>query len=135
MMQKYGVEFGQTILFCRERDRRRWEPNASTVRERFEAASTAHAAGVRTWVSVEPVIDPEQALYVIGGMSAVVDVWKVGKLNHDAEREKAIDWRDFLRRALEKLELQGAEYYIKDHLWAFADEGIRARWPKERTKD
>lgn len=53
-------------------------------------------------------------MYLLKGS---VDLWKVGKLNHDKEREAAIDWTQFLVDA-ETL-LAGENVLIKKDLEKF----------------
>ena len=77
----------------------------------------AHAKGIFTWVSVEPVVDPEEALQVMRDLKPYVDFWKVGKLNHFADIEKSIDWAKFLRDV--RTELNHGRYYIKQDLLKF----------------
>ena len=89
-------KYGATIIFSNDEIRKQWEPNAAPTDERIEAVRQAHRLGIYTWVSIEPVIDPAQALTVMSLLKGNVDLWKVGKLNHDKERETAIDWTQFL---------------------------------------
>ena len=70
-----------------------WRP---PIAERIEAIREAHAMGIFTWVSVEPVVDPDEAIKVVESLRGEVDFWKIGKLNHDRQREAGIDWRRFL---------------------------------------
>jgi len=78
-------------------------------------------------------IDPKQALQVLD--LDTVDMFKVGKLNHDKAREARIDWRQFLAGVLAKLDGRECGYYIKNDLWAWADEELRAKYPRERHID
>jgi hypothetical protein len=133
LFKKYGVEFGQTIIWSRDSDRAIWEPRASSIDTRIGAAKSARELGIPTWISLEPVIHPGQALAVMDWIANDIDVWKIGKWNHD-KSAAAIDWRKFLFDCLTRLENLPCGYYIKDALWAFADDEIRARWPKEREK-
>ncbi|MCL2304538.1 MAG: radical SAM protein [Planctomycetaceae bacterium] len=89
-------KYGATIIFSSDDFRKEWEPHAAPIEKRMEAVRQAHRQGIYTWVSVEPVIDPSQALIVMYLLKGSVDLWKVGKLNHDKEREAAIDWAQFL---------------------------------------
>jgi len=109
--------FGQTILFTDD-DRSRhldpldddkdgwriagWEPHAADFQSRQAAIQLAHDLGIFTWVSIEPVINTEQALDVIDRMLPYVKLFKVGKLNHGEEIdeecariERETDWRKF----------------------------------------
>lgn len=73
----------------------------------------AKRRGIRTWVSFEPVLDAEEALYWIRALARRVDKIKIGKLNY---YPYDIDWGKFGRDA-EKLCIEcGVDYYIKDDL-------------------
>ena len=65
-----------------------------------------HAAGVPTWVSLEPVIDPAASLEIIRQTHKFVDLFKVGKLNYH-QHAKTIDWRSFAIEAVELLKSLG----------------------------
>jgi len=130
LLAGFDVEFGTTLCFTHDGDRLQWEPGAETVDRRMRGMKMATAAGLSTWLSIEPVIDPDQALGVIRATHESVDVFKIGKLNHDKEREALIDWREFLASALFLLKDLGAGYYIKDALWDFSDDAIRASYPR-----
>jgi DNA repair photolyase len=107
--------FASTLTFTDPVKSREWEPGAALPEDRFEAVRTAHRAGIKTWVSLEPVIDPAQSLEIIEIMHPYVDLLKIGTWNHDA-RAKAIDWRRFGTEAVERLGELGKDYYIKDDL-------------------
>lgn len=138
LFEKHNVDFGVSLVFVKDSLRRHWEPNAETVMTRVAALQEAHGRGLSTWVSLEPVIDPEQALKVIelgdGLLEGCIDRWMVGKLNHDAELEHRIDeeygWSRFLEEALTMLARQGASYYIKADLWGFAGDRLKAAFPQ-----
>lgn len=107
--------FATTLIFTEEASRVEWEPDAAPLQSRIEAIQEAHRRGIKTWVSVEPVVDPRQALELIERLSPWVDGWKVGKLNHHpAARE--VDWYDFGRDLVEVLEATGRDYLIKQSL-------------------
>ncbi len=110
-------KYGTTIIFLSERLRQQWEPGAAPIAERIEAVRAAHAMGIFTWVSIEPVVDTAEALDVIAALRDDVDLWKVGKLNHDAKREAAIDWQRFLTDV--ETALAGRQYLIKKDLQRF----------------
>lgn len=70
--------------------------------------------GIYTWVSIEPVIEPLEALVIIASLVGKVDEFKIGKINHFPKFEINVDWANFLEKA-EKL-LQGEKYMIKKSL-------------------
>ena len=78
LMKACGTELGVTLCFVDDTMRREWEPEAASVSERLQLLCNAHAAGLYTWVSLEPVIDAAQALAVIRAAHPWVSFWKVG---------------------------------------------------------
>lgn len=120
LMKKIGTKLGITLSFCDDASRLEWEPEASSVADRLRLLKEAHAQGIFTWVSMEPVIDPEQALQVIRMAHAHVDFWKIGKLNHNKTVEAGVDWRKFLGDATALLSRYDARYLIKEDLARFA---------------
>lgn len=120
IMKKAKTHLGITLSFVNDEQRQEWEPNASSVNDRLAILKSAHKADIFTWVSLEPVIDPVQALAVIRKAHKYVRFWKVGKLNHMKEYEQIVDWRKFLYDAETLLKKYGAKYYIKNDLRAFA---------------
>jgi len=93
-----------------------WEPGAADPSDRIRAIGAAHRAGIETWLSLEPVVDPACSLRLIISLVDIVDLFKVGKLNHDPAREKEINWYAFGVDAIELLEKLRKRYYIKDDL-------------------
>jgi DNA repair photolyase len=110
-------KYGATIIFQSERLREQWEPGAPPIAERVDAIREAHARGIFTWVSVEPVVDPDEAIKVVRDLRGEVDFWKIGKLNHDRQREAAIDWHRFLVDV--EVALDGQCWLIKKDLEQF----------------
>lgn len=115
----YGKDdrFGVTLTFDNDNDSRKWEPGAALPDDRIEALRIAHEIyGISTWVSLEPVIDPLQTLHLIDLTHEYVDFYWVGKLNHDPEFERTIDWVKFRSDAIQLLEKHGNDYGIKRYL-------------------
>jgi len=120
LMRSAGTWLGITVCFVDDDIRKEWEPDASPVDDRFDVLKEAHDRGIYTWVSLEPVIDPDQALAVIKKSYKHVDFWKVGKLNHMKEVESKVDWKKFRIDVTSLLDKLGANYYIKEDLRKFA---------------
>ena len=123
-LEKGGC-LGSTILFCKDSYREKWEPGAPCIKDRVHGIDLAHRAGIRTWVSVEPVIEPQEALDLIKAIDRAVDLWKVGKINYHPEVENKVDWKDFAERLYELLTSLGTDYVIKDSLAPFLPPGSR----------
>jgi DNA repair photolyase len=108
--------FGSTIVFMDQRLAAHWEPGASSIQDRIDAVKRAHALGIATWISLEPVIEPEQALEVIRELHPYVGHWKVGKINHSKDEEVKHDWIGFREEVSALLKSVEADFYIKDSL-------------------
>ncbi len=111
--------FATTLTFINAEDSKKWEPMAASPTERMMSLATAKERGIRTWVSLEPVIDPEQSLEIIDKTYEFVDLYRVGKLNHSPDIEQGIDWANFARRAVDLIAMYGKGYYIKKDLAAY----------------
>jgi DNA repair photolyase len=118
ILARNNWKFGSTITFMDERLREEYEPGALSINSRIEAVKKAHSMGVFTWVSIEPVIDPKESLKVIDTLKPYVDLWKVGKLNHNQAQESTIDWKEFHKDVVSSL--KGRQYYIKADLLKYA---------------
>lgn len=105
--------FGCTLTFINDVDSLQWEPGAALWSDRIEALRQAHDHGIKTWASLEPVIDPAQTLHLIELTHEFVDFYGVGKLNHNPELEKTIDWPKFRADAEALLKKYGKDYKIK----------------------
>jgi len=91
------------------------EPLAETPANRLYALEAAKRRGIRTWVSLEPVLDPVAALDCIKGCAYFIDKVKIGKLNY---WPSDIDWAKFGREAVAACREMDLDYYIKDSLRA-----------------
>jgi len=111
--------FGSTLTFINEEESIAWEPGAALPLERLDTLRKAHQMGIRTWVSLEPVVDPEQALELIRRSSPYVDHYKIGKMNYVPF---SWDLSTFLAEAVALLESLGKSYYIKRDTLPFLKE-------------
>ncbi len=94
------------------------EPFAESPANRLYELEAAKCRGIHTWVSFEPVLDPEAVLDCIKGCAYFIDKVKIGKLNY---HHSDIDWADFGRRAEAACREMDLDYYIKDSLRAEMD--------------
>ncbi len=101
-------KFGVTITGAG----RAMEPGAASWPERLSTLQSAKNQGIGTWVSCEPVIDP-QTIYELIENGDYIDHFKVGKLNH---MPSDINWREFGEMCLWMLQLHGRNYTIKEDL-------------------
>jgi DNA repair photolyase len=90
------------------------EPNASTNAERIRAMRKLHGAGLKTWASIEPVIDFESSLEMIKSTMEICDLYKIG-----LESGKKYDKHDinvFIQRCFKYAHLRSLKVYFKDSL-------------------
>jgi DNA repair photolyase len=127
LLRTMRAAFGTTLLFVNDEGRQQWEPNAASVEDRLAAIGEAHTLGIRTWVSIEPIIDPEQALELIERVGGVVDELRIGRLNHHPLGE-TIDWRRWAPRLLRAALESGCDFLIKDALAKY----LPREWPRRR---
>ena len=97
---------------------KQWEPGAAPPDERIESLKIAHNMGIKTWVSFEPVIDPEAVYRLIDITHAFVDLYKVGKMNYHPI-SKTIDWRTFRIKVESLLTSLNKDFYIKKDLMKY----------------
>lgn len=116
-----GDAFGSTLTFLDAATSATWEPGAASPEDRIATLKVFHDAGIPTWASLEPVIDPDTALEIIRRTHAFVNLFKVGRWNYD-KRANEIDWRKFAQDAVRLLESLGAKYLLKQDLKKFLGE-------------
>ncbi len=110
-----GNRIGATLTFSSEESSIYWEPKAAVPLDRLAMLRKAKERGIRTWASIEPVIDPQESLKIMKMAMPYVDEFKIGKWNHD-KRAKMINWRDFALRARELMESNGKRYMFKKEI-------------------
>lgn len=112
LLEKYPrARFGTTLILFNYGDISYWEPGATDLAERADTILAAKGRGIKTWVSMEPVIIPEDALLIVDVLYPYVDAWKVGKINYHPEIESKVDWIKFR----EDIKAKFAEYGITDY--------------------
>lgn len=107
--------FGVTLTFDTDEESKIWEPEADTPSERIDSLATARSKAISTWVSLEPVINPDAVFRLIDMSHYFVNVYKIGKWNYD-DRAKNIDWPRFRKEVSEKLDKLGKRYLFKSDL-------------------
>jgi len=121
-----GDAFATTLTLLDDLRSMTWEPGAALPGDRITTIEAFHGAGIETWVSLEPVLDPDTALEIIRRTHEFVDLYKVGKLNYEntlpvhlRSLVDHIDWRAFGIAAVDLLRSLGKPYYVKKDLAAF----------------
>lgn len=108
-------EYGTTLVFNDDVERSYIEPGAASSTERIECLKIFHEKGIFTFVSLEPVWDPDQTLKLIELSYPYVDLYKVGKLNYHP-KQKDVDWINFRESVINLLKSKNKKYYIKKDL-------------------
>lgn len=127
------VKVGCTLTFDKKIDSQQWEKSAALPSERIDTLNKLKKAGIKTWVSFEPVIEPSQVLKLIQKTNSFVDYYKVGKLNHYKQIESQINWAQFAEQAIGLFRKYGNQFYIKKDLAKFCPEGLLQ--PNEVNQD
>lgn len=110
------IQVGTTLTFSKDEDSQKYEPGAALPEERLSMLENLHHEGIRTFVSFEPVIDPEQAIEMIVNSLDFVDVYKIGKINNYKGIDQSIDWTKFLEEAIDILRSNDKAFYVKHDL-------------------
>lgn len=90
------------------------EPQSEYAR-RTLALVIAHMAGIKTWVSFEPVVNAQEVVKYISNLARaqIVDKVKIGKLNY---HKSYINWAEFGHAIEDVCRAYSLDYYIKDSL-------------------
>jgi len=94
---------------------RKWEPGSAIPTERISVLAEFYNRGIDTWVSLEPVINPEWTLQLLEDAAPYTNEFKVGTLNHHSAG-KNTDWHKFAHDVTAALDKSGRRYYIKHDL-------------------
>lgn len=89
------------------------EPGSCSPFVRLTTIMKAKNFGINTWVSFEPIVNPEFVFDVLKLHHNAIDKAKIGKLNY---YPSDIDWKRFGKDAEELCKKLGVDYYIKDSL-------------------
>lgn len=108
--------FAITLTFLDNEKSLYYEPKAALPEDRIKSLQYAKRYSINTWVSLEPVIDPEETFKIIDASYKFVDLYKVGKVNNFNGHGKDVDWKQFTIDIIKKLKSLSKEYFIKDSL-------------------
>jgi len=97
------------------------------VLHRYLNLRQAYGAGIKTWVSFEPVLNTNTVLTAIEAVAPFIDKVKIGKLNYFPSD---IDWKKFGHDAEALCRKLGLDYYIKDSLRAEMENGTCQKYSR-----
>jgi DNA repair photolyase len=107
--------FGVTLTCLDDTLSLKWELGAALPKERINTLEKAHEKGIKTWVSLEPVLYPDAVFRIIEKTCSYVDQYKVGTLNYHPHANN-IDWRKFAIDVKSLLDDLKCNYYLKEDL-------------------
>jgi DNA repair photolyase len=107
--------FASTLTSLESAFSKKWESGAALPADRLKALQSFHAAGIYTWVSLEPTLDVDASLAIVQETHSYVDLFKVGRANY-LPSSKMIDWREYTLRMIDLLNRVGVDHYIKRDL-------------------
>jgi DNA repair photolyase len=100
----------------------KWERGAALPGDRIAALKAFHAAGIFTWVSLEPTLDVESSLAIVRETHSFVDLLKIGRVNY-LPMTKTTDWQDYTMRMIELCQQLGVKHYVKKDLQGYLPAG------------
>jgi hypothetical protein len=101
---------------------RKWEHKGAPPEDRIATLKAFHAAGIFTWISLEPIISLGHALDVVRETQSFVDLYKVGPLHYFPPLEP-IHWRDGVLRLIDLFTRFNVKSYFKRDLHRFLPHG------------
>lgn len=120
----WGV-FGATLTFLSHPKSQKVEPYAALPHERVLALAEAHHEGISTWVSLEPLLDMDEAIGLIHATASFVDHYMIGKCNHVKMGPDEDTLRAGLTRIIEVLRTYEKAFYIKEDTRPFCIPELR----------
>jgi len=114
--------FASTLTSLDDEFSRKWERGAALPADRIATLKAFHAAGVFTWVSLEPTLDTTSSLALIEATHEFVDLYKVGRANY-LPMTYTTDWQDYTLRVLDLVNRLGVRHYIKQDLQGYLPAG------------
>lgn len=118
------IKVGATLTFFDEAKSIQHEPGAAMPMERLNALMWCKRANVKTWASVEPVIDCDEAYKIIEASLFAVDQYKIGVANHVKRNYTPEQFSEFLVRAIELLRKNNKQVYVKIDTRKYAPAGF-----------
>lgn len=127
--------YGTTLVFANGIEEKIWEPGAATTDDRIACLKVMKERGIRTWVSLEPVIYPAATLELINRTHKFVDEYRIGKFNHTDDNEflnrfiketgyicpTDQEWIRFVLDAKELLDETHSRYIFKEDLMPYIE--------------
>lgn len=115
------IKVGASLTFDKDEKSLLHEPGAALPGERLEALEYLHRKGVRTWASIEPVLEASESLWMIHRSLPWTDEYALGKVSGVSPK---VDWGKYLASAIEMLRGNKKRFYVKVDLQRYATNGF-----------
>ena len=106
---------GMSFTSVDQREVNDWEPGTGYIQDRIEVLRRFKSHGIKTWVSLEPVMSVRSTIKVIDTIHRHVDFFKIGALNHMKPPEP-INPVETQREIMEALDFRHCNYEFKKSL-------------------
>jgi DNA repair photolyase len=107
--------FATTLTFFNEDKSKYYEPQAALPQDRIDTIKKAKELGINTWVSFEPVLNPNEVFKLLDITHDFVDLYKIGKVSN-FETDIKINWHYFANEIVKRLKYYKKDYYLKNDL-------------------
>jgi hypothetical protein len=114
--------FASTLTSLDDAFSQKWERGAALPQDRLAALRRFHAAGIFTWVSLEPTLDTDSSLRIVEATHEFVDLFKIGRANY-LPMTRSTDWQEYTLRIVALCQRLGVRHYIKKDLQPFLPAG------------
>lgn len=105
---------GFSITTDDDEQRVRWEPYSSSIQERIKAIRQFKDAGVKTWISMEPILPDSSPERILLELKDDVDWWVFGRLNYHQVNNTW--YREKARALIDIAKRYNLNFYIKKEL-------------------
>ena len=121
IMRRGDVWLGTTITTLHEW--RKYEPKVPSPYERMDALRRAHEEGIKTWISIEPLLPQPDPSLILKLTAGYTDYYVVGALNYRllgfTKRQLREFYNRYVPRMIAMLEEWGKPCTIKKELKAY----------------
>jgi len=114
--------FATTLTTLDDEFSLKWERGAALPKDRIDTLRAFHAAGIFTWVSLEPTLNVESSLAIVEATHEFVDLFKIGRANY-LPQTKTTDWQAYTLSMIELCQRLNVRHYIKRDLQGYLPAG------------
>lgn len=124
--EKSLCRYGTTLTCNNPETEKKWEPRAAPWYERISALKEASERGIRTWASIEPIIDIKQSLSLISESVEFVDQYRIGKMNYQDPGISTQEFIEFVKEAHYIISSYGKKCLFKKSMDPYIREALRS---------